>query len=268
MNGPVRSGWFEQKEHTPLPLRYPPAMRLSRPGSVVVSLLALGGLVATGCSSSKSSTVSASTTAASTSTTTAGPADATKLQSIVVQAVDLPAGWNGSPSSPENNPGAEEAAIASCLGIRNTYPDRVASVDSQDFSMGEAQIGSTASSYRNEEDITSDLAALNNPNASSCYERQLKDALTAALPQGSVVGDTTVHITPGTNGGPANVAGVASATMSVSVNGQPLTFFTNITFIKGPKLEVTVNFFNTGSELPQDLRSQVVQKVAARAAQG
>jgi hypothetical protein len=53
---------------------------------------------------------------------------------------DLPKGWKGTPHKTDPSNAATQATLAKCVGVRNTYPDKVASAHSRDFALGVADV--------------------------------------------------------------------------------------------------------------------------------
>ena len=68
------------------------------------------------------------------------------LGAIVLQDDDLP-DWTGADYQADPNEAADNAAMQACVGGRDTDPDRIAEVHSQDYSLGDATIGSDASLF-------------------------------------------------------------------------------------------------------------------------
>jgi len=78
----------------------------------------------------------------------------------VLQPSDLPAGWTSTPYQADPNEAAELAALMRCLGLPNTASDKVAEANSDDFHLGDASVSSSASSYRSQSAVDSNVAAL------------------------------------------------------------------------------------------------------------
>ena len=188
-----------------------------------------------------------------------------KLAGIVVQRNDLPSGWK---SSPPNTSGhaAGQAKMQRCVGGRDTTPDQVDKVDSDDYTQGNATISSNATSYKSASDVASDAALLKSPKVESCYERVLHDLLGKSLPAGSTIDNITFHMTRGSGGGPANLVATGKGTIAVTAQGQHVTIYVAAAFISGPLIEAQVSFDNVGQPVPESLQRQVISDVAKRAA--
>jgi hypothetical protein len=111
---------------------------------------------------------------------------------------------------------------------------KVAEADSEDFELGDASISSSASSYPSQSDLDVDIAILNSPKISACYERLFSKLLATSLPAGAKVDSVSIKITPGAAGGPANVVGTGAGVVKVrAVNGQRGAFYLTVAELKG-----------------------------------
>jgi hypothetical protein len=155
-----------------------------------------------------------------------------------------------------------------CIGARNTNPDKVAEADSDDFSLGNATISSSASSYRSQSDLNADIAMLHSPKVSSCLGQTLTKQLTASLPAGATIQPASIKVTPGSAGGPANVVATATGTIRVEANGQEIPFYMTAAFITGPLIEANVNTVNIGTPVTASVVEPLVATVATRANKG
>lgn len=229
---------------------------------VVACFLAL---VLAGCGSGKSAGPSNSPT---TSPPAAKPADLAALNQMVLQAADLPSGWKGTPYKEDPSDAAGQAALLKCVGVRDTDADKVAEANSDDFSLGDASISSSATSYRSQSDLDVDVALLHSPKLSTCYDRLIKTQLEGALPAGAKFTSEPFKITFGSAGGPANVVATGESSINVTVQGQQVRIYLSVAFITGPLIEAEVDAENVGSPVPADLVKSLVAKVATRAAKG
>jgi hypothetical protein len=222
-------------------------------------------LAACGGSSSKTASTVGSSSAPSSSSPAASPSLASlpQLQKIVLQPADLPAGWKGTPYQPSESSAADQAAFVKCVGVRNTDADTVAEADSADYSLGDASISSSATSYRSQSDVDADTAALLSPKASPCFEKVLKQSLATT---GATVKSVSVKITPGSAGGPANVVATLVAAIKISRAGRQAVLYSTAAFITGPLIEAEVDTFNFGTPVPASLTNPLVATVANRAA--
>jgi hypothetical protein len=220
------------------------------------------------CGSSPPSSSPASTGSPAPSASAATPPSLSQLKKIVLQPADLPPGWKGVPYQPDPNAAADYAALVKCVGAHNTESDKVAEAHSDDFDLGSASISSSAASYRSQGDLDADVAMLHSPKLSPCFKQLTKKQLAAASPAGTTIESASVKITPGSAGGPANVAATGTGTIKVRENGQQVTVYLTVAFITGPLIEAEVDTENVGTPLPATVVNPLVATVATRAAKG
>jgi hypothetical protein len=194
----------------------------------------------------------------------AGPPATPQLTAIALQASDLPAGWAGTASDPDPAEASEDAALAQCVGGKDSYPDETGESNSDDYGLDNASISSSATSFRSPADVTADTAIIKSPKIDSCY-KQLAVSQLGGLPAGATLNSAEINVTPGSAGGPSNVVATASGKIEITASGQVLDFYLNIAFITGPSIEAEVDFFNIGSPVPAALRASLIAKVSARA---
>jgi hypothetical protein len=224
-----------------------------------------GIVLLAGCGSSSPATTS---TAIGSPVPSASPASLPQLNSIVLRAADLPLGWEAAPYKADPNAAANDATMAKCVGGRNTDSDRVAQAHSGTFTLSDARISSSAASYRFQGDLDADTAMLHSPKLSLCYQRQLKKQIATSLPAGATIESATLHITPGSAGGPSNVVAASTGTVTVGANGQRVTLYVGVAFITGPLIEAEVDSFNVGTPVPASVVKSLAALVATRAATG
>jgi len=183
-------------------------------------------------------------------------AEQARLQQIMITAADVPTDWSAQPATGKTNEAADSLNLAKCLGVKDTYPDQVASVDSQEFTSGEFQVSSHANSFSSESDIDIDASAFSKPQFAQCEE--------ALVPQDAGPGTTaTITVTPG----PAPTRANQVATGSANVHGPSASATVYSVFIRGPRAEVEVDFVTTSTRaFPADLRQKLADVVAHRAA--
>src|SRR5712691_9094174 len=191
------------------------------------------------------------------------PATKQQLKKIVLQASDLPPGWKAGPYTGLPDEADINAAMARCMGTRDTTPDMVAEAKSGQYTLGKVQVASVAASYRSERDLDEDFGALSNPRVSPCYERLYRAILGGV---GYTIGSVSVKATPAPAGSPANVVGVTTATITGTLGGRKLVTYDRTVLIRGPLIEVQVEMVRHDTPIPQDLMNSLVAKVASRAA--
>jgi hypothetical protein len=217
-------------------------------------------------SSSTSSTPAASSSAPTASPSpTVTPATVVQLRKIVLQANDLPSSWKATPAEQDNDTSGQDK-LMKCVGAKNTEEDKVASADSDDYVLGDATISSSASSYKSQSSVDSDVALLKSPKLTPCFTTLLKKELAASLPEGASLGAVSMKFTPGPGAGPANVAGSGSATVSLTAGEDHVKVYINFVYLTGPLMEAEVYAENIGSPVPAAALQAAVKAVADRAA--
>jgi hypothetical protein len=225
-------------------------------------MLAACGKSATGSSSTSSSPSASTSTSAAAAAT---PATLVQLQRIVLQAADLPSGWKGAPYQADTNDDAVNVAFMKCLGMRNTDPDRVAEAHSDDFNLGNATISSSATSYKSQSDLDSDVASMHSPKISTCFKQLVKTQLASSMPAGSSIKSASISIMPGSDGGPSNVIATGTGHMEIEVSGQEVPVYMNFSFITGPLTEAEVDAENVGTPISPSVLNPLIATVATRA---
>jgi hypothetical protein len=186
---------------------------------------------------------------------------------MVLRKADLPSGWKASPPEPggdDADPG--QAQLMKCIGAKNTDADLVATTDSDDFSLGNARISSSATSYKSQSSLDNDTGLLKSPKFVPCFTKQLKKELAGSLPEGSSLGAISMKFTPGPGVGPANVAGRGSVIVSATVADQHLKLYISFAYVTGPLIESEVDAENLGAPVPASVLQTAVKVVADRAA--
>jgi hypothetical protein len=239
---------------------------------VRVCAAGFGVALLAGCGGSSSKTTSTAggnpTSPSSSPVAPATPASEAHLREIALQAADLPKGWKGTPHKTDPSNSATQATLAKCVGVRNTYPDMVASAHSRDFALGGAGISSSATTYRSQSDLDADVAMMHSPKLSPCYEQLIKERLATTLPKGATIDAASLTFTPGSAGGPANVVATGTGTIKVTANGKQVAIYQNLTFITDPLIQAQVVAGSFGTPVPPSFMKPLVAAVATRAAKG
>ncbi|HXC82538.1 MAG TPA: hypothetical protein VNV62_11880 [Trebonia sp.] len=198
----------------------------------------------------------------------AKPASLSQLKKIVLQPADLPAGWKGTAYQADPNDSANDATLMRCVGARDTDGDKVAEANSDNFGLGNASISSSATSYRSQSDLDSDVTTLHSPKLSTCFGQMMKKQLAASLPAGATTESASIKILPGSAGGPANVVATGTGTIKVRLDGQQVSVYLTVAFITGPLIESELDAENVGTPVPASVMNPLVATVATRAAKG
>lgn len=195
-----------------------------------------------------------------------GPPPTAQLSAIVLQPADLPTGWTGTANDPDPaGDAADSAALAQCVGGRNTYPDEIGDSNSDDYALDNASISSEATSFRSPADLTSDIAIIKSPKIDACYDKLAATEVGGSLPAGSTLNSASIVVTPGSAGGPSNVVATAAGRVEVTVGGKVTDLYLNVAFITGPSIEAEIDFTNVATPVPASVRAPLIAKIAARA---
>ncbi len=241
-------------------------MKRLLPAVTLVALLAACGSASSSTNSSPSAIPSvAASTPAPTPTATPTAAALAQLQTAVLQATDMPAGWTGTAYKDDPSGDTTNAEIAACVGVPNTDPNRVAKAHSDDFALGDATISASVNSYRSQSDIDTDLAMLTSPKVSPCFEQSMKTSLATAVPADATI-EVSFTVTPGAAGGPSNVIAIGAGSATVTSGGQKTAIYFTTAFITGTLIEADVSASNVGSPVPDATLSPLIGLVAQRVA--
>jgi hypothetical protein len=194
-----------------------------------------------------------------------GPPMTPRLTAIALQPSDLPAGWVGRAYVPDPNAVAKTAALVSCIGGHNIYPDQTGESHSLDYSLGNATISSAAKSFRSQADVTNETANIDNPKNSGCFQKQVDAQIVASLPPGAT-SETSIAFIPGPGGGPSNVIATAVGKDIVTASGKTTILYIQAAYIVGPLTSAVISFSSHGGALPTTITSPLIAKVATRAA--
>jgi hypothetical protein len=237
------------------------------PAIVTAAVLAL-----TACSSSSKaaksaspSTGAAASTTKSSAPTSAPSTPATPLSAIVLQAADVPTTFKKAAPDPDDP--ADHAAVVACVGGANTESDKAGTAEAG-FDQGDNSISSTVSRFKSASSVNTDVRLIKNPKFDSCSEQQARKTLTKALPAGAKIDDISMKTTPGTNGGPENVAAIGRGTVTLTANGQTAKVYIVVAYITGPRLEAEVDVTGFGAPIADAATEKAITAVAQRAAKG
>jgi hypothetical protein len=219
-----------------------------------------------GTSTPSDSTTASSSTPSASPSPTPTPATAAQLKKIVLRKGDLPSGWKAVPAREDDDDSDDQAKLMKCVGVKNTEADEVATADSDDYTMRDAVISSSASSYKSQSALDNDLAVLKNPRLIPCFSRLLTKELAASLPEDASLGKVSVKFTPGPGTGPANVAGSGLAVVPLTFGEQQVKVYVSFVYVYGPLIEANVTAENVGSPVPAAVLQSAVKAVADRAA--
>jgi hypothetical protein len=172
------------------------------------------------------------------------------------------------PYEPDPSDAADDAALDKCVGVTDTDSDETGEADSPDYSLGNATISSSASTYRSQADLNTDIASVKSPKISGCLDAMFAAQLKPTLPTGSTLDSVLITVAPHTTTEPANMVATAVGTVDITASGQKVVVYLNVAFITGPLIGAEVDFENAAQPIPAGIQSAAIAKVAARAALG
>ncbi len=220
------------------------------------------GPVASGSQQPSDNSVAPSGSAAPSSAPTGSKA----LKAIPLQGTDLPAGYTATPYKADPSDKADQAALVTCVGGKDTSTDKTADANSATFTKGDLRISSSATKYKSQSDLDADIAILKSSKVSACYETLFKSKLASSLPAGATVQSVSIKIIPGAAGGPGNVVGKGAGKITVTAGGSKQEIYVSVAFITGPLIEAEVDFTSVGVPVTSAVQADLVAKVAKRAA--
>lgn len=216
---------------------------------------------------SAATTSAAGSSAANSSAAGGAAPDEAKLKSLLLTQADVPAGWTGTPASTDTTAGdAQKKQLETCIGVPDSSQFKVAEAQSQDFGLNNSSISSTADSFRSQDVVDKDVQGIQNPKAGDCFKQSFQSLLTTELPAGAKVDSFDLTVTPGSNGGPSNVAAMAHGHLSVTVQSQTVSLFIDVAFITGHLIEAQVDFFGFGTQIDTATQAKAISAVATRVA--
>jgi len=185
----------------------------------------------------------------------------------VLQTSDLPADADASPAD-ESDPttSTQQAKLVQCVGGQDTSADKVAEATSPDFGIDNGGVSSSAASFKSQSDLATDIALVQSPKLPACYEALLKDEAASQLPAGATIDAATFSISPGRNGGPSNIIGIGTGSVTVTIAGHPVSLYVAVAFITGRLTEAEVSYENPQTPVSISDILPLATAVAQRAA--
>jgi hypothetical protein len=208
----------------------------------------------------------ASSPSTTTSTTVPDAAtDAATARSLLLVGSDLPVGWKSSPHPEDTAEDKEfDQAIADCIGLSD--PKRAtADIQSPDFELGDASVGSSANLTATRADFEQDVAALNSPKYVACsdqlFEEELKRQFAEDVP-GATIDDVNVARVESPTYGEVTVA--LKGTVTISASDRTVTMYVSDYAYGQGRSEVDVSFFNVGAPFDPALEKSLLAKAVAK----
>lgn len=195
----------------------------------------------------------------------ASPATVAQLQEIVLQAGDLTGGWKDTPAEGDRSDTADTAETAECVGAGNTDAKKVSEARSSKFSLARSSVQSRAASYRSKSDTDANIAMVLSSKFASGVEQQLRKSLESG---GEKIDTVSFTLTPGADGGPANVFATGNIIIKLNQDGRPVSLYQRLVYISGPLVMAFVEGTNSGLPITAPQMESMVAAVATRAARG
>jgi hypothetical protein len=213
--------------------------------AIAAAVVLSGCLAVVGCTSSKVSDTTVRDT----------------LASVILQLSDFPPSWRQYPP-PASQPDVLDD-LAACTGDPRTGK-RVAEARSGEFRNGRQQIASLAVAYDSQDAVSMRAESLANPKANSCMAQVMRRTVLAAAPADSTV-TSRYTVTAGGVNVAADLVGTAVGIVTVTVDGNPVKVYVDVTIIAGRNFYADITFVGVGRRVSDLVRSALVNDVAKRA---
>jgi len=218
-----------------------------------------------GGSKSSDTTAAPETTTTASSTTAAAGSDAAataKAQKLVLVQSDFPAGWTGTPASPDTpEDKADNQELANCAGLADESA-QTAHVKGNDFSMGSpvTSVGSEARILKDEASYRKNVAGIKGSKFQPCIEALLSKTITrdAGSPP------TNPQVTPISVPTFGDVTVGLRVSAGITVQGQSLQLVLDVVLMGKNHAEVTGTFSNLAQPFDQALEKTLIDKLGAK----
>ena len=230
--------------------------------AVVVFVLAA---IAAACSGgSPKATGSSPAPTITTSSSAPAPSDKSRAQAIVLTDADFPAGWQGSAHTEDAADKAFERRGEACAGVKPGAT--TADVFGDDFTSGQASVGSETQFFKSAAIARADIESVNNTKLFSCVRTVLIDELKAALAKQGAQGATLSSVSLAKIGVPkyADQSAGIRLTATVTVAGQAVRLFQEVIVARKGRAEATASFFDIGAAFPASLERSLFSTISAR----
>jgi hypothetical protein len=190
--------------------------------------------------------------------------DKSRAETIVLAGADFPAGWQGTAHTEDAADREFERRVQACAGVKPgaTTTD----VFGDDFTSGQASVGSEAQFFKSATIARADIASVNNTKLFSCVRTVLIDELKAALAKQGAQGATlsSVSLVKITVPKYADQSAGIRLTATVTVAGQAVRLFQEVIVARKGRVEATASFFDIGSAFPASLERSLFSALSAR----
>jgi hypothetical protein len=235
----------------------------------IASLVALA-LVAAACGGggnappaavAPTTTAAPATTPPTTATTgVSAAADKATARLLVLRSSDLPDGWRATPYRERLEDKIADDELAACVGRPKSDSYATADVNSPDFSMGDAAVGSEAQVVRTVSDFKADVAAVTGPSFVPC----LKDGFSKLARQYPGVSLKAIAIEPLQVARYGDFSMGFRVTLRTTIQGRPVRQYIDQVLLGKGRIQLTASFSSTGRPLDPALRRALLAKLGDR----
>jgi hypothetical protein len=228
---------------------------------ITLCVLFVLGFVA--CGGGKSDTSSNDTTPESTAppTTASAAGDIDLAKKVVFVQGDFPPGWTAKAADQTQTPDdkATSKELSDCVGTSGQTANS-ARWKGDDFSMGQAQVGSEATVIKDEATYRKDIDAIKGTKVQTC----VKDVFNKALAKqfGSAPTSLDVASLDVPHHGDATVG--LRMTVGASAQGVNITLLLDLVVMAKNRVETSATFLNVGQPFDSALQKSLVDKLGAR----
>jgi hypothetical protein len=189
--------------------------------------------------------------------------DTATARTIVLQQVDLPAGWRGGAHTEDPTERARAAQINACLGRPDPETYRSAIVYGADLSMGRSQVSSISTVLKTVDDAKADLASVRSPMYPDCVGAALRQDLQrqAADAKVDLIGAENL---PVESFGDGSVGLRLTANLVYADHTDKL--FADLVYISKDRATVSATFFSFDQPFPGTLEQSLISRIGNRIA--
>jgi hypothetical protein len=189
--------------------------------------------------------------------------DTATARTIVLQQVDLPAGWRGVAHTEDPTERARAAQINTCLGRPDPETYRSAIVYGADLSMGRSQVSSISTVLKTVDDAKADLASVMSPKYPDCVGSALRQDLQrqAADAKVDLIGAENL---PVESFGDGSVGLRLTANLVYADHTDKL--FADLVYISKDRATVSATFFSFDQPFPGTLEQSLISRIGNRIA--
>lgn len=189
--------------------------------------------------------------------------DTALARTIVLQQVDLPAGWRGVAHTEDATERTRATQINACLGRPDPQTYRTAIVYGADLSMGRSQVSSISTVLDTVDNAKADLSSVMSPKYPDCVGTAFKQDLQRQAPDAKIdlIGEENL---PVESFGDGSVGLRLTANLVYSDHTDKL--FADLVYISKDRATVSATFFSFDQPFPGTLEQSLVSRMGNRIA--